>query len=132
MAFKRRSKVQVEFSMSSMTDLIFLLLIFFMITSSFVAPSALNLQLPKADGKVVTDPKLQVSIDEKLNYYVNGKISAADRLQNDIEAVLTTNASDKVISLHADKSVPIDNVVTVLRIGHKLNAKVILATQPEK
>ncbi len=80
MALKRRSKASVEFSMSSMTDLIFLLLIFFMITASFVTPSALNLTLPQASKKVVTNPTVTIEIDKNLDYYFKGKKITLDQL----------------------------------------------------
>lgn len=130
MAIKRRSKAQVEFSMASMTDLIFLLLIFFMITASFVSPNALNLNMPKATSKVVTNPAVTISIDENKDFYFKDKKVSLDALPsllaNELQGV-----EEPVIMISADKSVPVDYVVKVMVIGKQMNSKVILATQPE-
>lgn len=131
MALKRRNRAQVEFSMASMTDLIFLLLIFFMITASFVSPNALSLVLPKASEKIVTQKNVNISIDKDMVYYLNGNKSSIDLLPSAIQEELSKQ-KEAVVMISADKSVPIEHVVNVMVIGKKLNAKVILATQPEK
>lgn len=137
MALKRRSKAQVDFSMASMTDLIFLLLIFFMITASFVSPNALNLSLPRADSKVVTNPALTISIDEAHNYYVQDQKVSEELLPSAIEKELM-GKPEQVIMINADKSVPVDNVVQVMTAANQLNQKnnwkikTILATKPTK
>lgn len=130
MALKRRNRASVEFSMASMTDLIFLLLIFFMITASFVSPNALSLVLPKASQKIVTQKNINVSIDKDLNYYLNNKKTAFELLPSAVEAELSKQ-TEAVLMISADKTVPVEHVVKVMVIGKKLNAKVILATQPE-
>ncbi|MGZ5303627.1 MAG: ExbD/TolR family protein [Bacteroidia bacterium] len=130
MALKRRSKASVEFSMASMTDLIFLLLIFFMITASFVTPNALNLTMPQASSKVVTDPTATVSIDKDLNYFYKEKKVTIEQLPGLLQGELAQQ-KEPVIMINADKTVPIDNVVQIMQVGKKLNAKVILGTKPE-
>jgi biopolymer transport protein ExbD len=130
MALKRRNRAQVEFSMASMTDLIFLLLIFFMITASFVSPNALSLVLPKASQKIVTQKNVNISIDKDLNYYINNNKTSLELLPSAVQAELSKQ-TEAVLMISADKTVPVEHVVKVMVIGKKLNAKVILATQPE-
>jgi biopolymer transport protein ExbD len=130
MAIKRRSKALLDFSMASMTDLVFLLLIFFMITASFVTPSSLKLTLPSAtssqDDKVTTT----ISIDKELNYYFKDTKTPIERLPDVLQAELS-GKPDPILMISADKSVPIDNVVQVMKIGKALKAKTILATKPD-
>jgi biopolymer transport protein ExbD len=130
MPIKRRSKAQVDFSMASMTDLIFLLLIFFMITASFVEPSALKLTLPSATSTPEDKTTATVSIDKQLNYYFKDTKIPIDRLPDVLQSELS-NKADPVLMISADKSVPIDNVVQVMKIGKALKAKTVLATKPD-
>jgi len=144
MAIKLQHKRSAEFSMASMSDLVFLLLIFFMITSTFVAPNAINLLLPKSDsGKQLASRNIEVYIDADKNYYVNPKGPNAQPvpyeellfvLQGISEA---DNAEQRTIILRADKSVPIECVVAFYDVLNALNAgleetqryKMLLATE---
>ena len=130
MPLKRRSKAQVDFSMASMTDLVFLLLIFFMITASFVSPSALKLDLPSAKSTQEEPAMTTVSIDKELNYYFKDSRIPIDRLPDALQSEFKGKA-EPVLMISADKSVPIDNVVQVMKIGKALKAKTILATKPD-
>jgi biopolymer transport protein ExbD len=131
MPIKRRTKVKAEFSMASLTDIIFLLLIFFMLTSSFVMPNALRLLLPKATSQQVERQTLSVSITPALEYYVNKIKVSENRLQQEIMNQMKGPAEETTIVVNADKSVPVEHVVNVMVVAKNLNAKVILATQPE-
>jgi biopolymer transport protein ExbD len=144
MAIKLQNKRSAEFSTASMSDLVFLLLIFFMITSTLVSPNVINLLLPKSDsGKQLSTGNLEVYIDEEQNYYVNPKIAPAEPvpyeellfvLQSSIE---TDNNEQKIIILRADKTVPIECVVAFYDVLNILNAdrveedryKLLLATE---
>lgn len=132
MALKRTSRSKAEFSMSSLTDIIFLLLIFFMLTSSFVTPNALKLMLPRATNKTMTKQSVRVSITPDITFYVNEKQVPADGLEAAIRREMDTGQEQPAIVVNADKSVPINHVVKVMMIGKKMEAKVVLATEPEE
>ncbi|MFT6867384.1 MAG: biopolymer transport protein ExbD [Cyclobacteriaceae bacterium] len=129
MNLKPKHKVDVAFSMSSMTDVIFLLLIFFMLTSSFITPSGLPINLPSSKSSAIVIQKVSVTITKDLKYYVNDKNVDI----NQLEGVLRNAFAGKegVVVLHCDSSVPIENVVKVAGIATALEAKVSIATKPE-
>jgi biopolymer transport protein ExbD len=136
MAIKRSTKVLSEFSMSSMTDIVFLLLIFFLVTSTLVNPNALKLLLPKSTGQVNAKATVSVSIkdwgDDRYTYHLNG-----DETPLTYEAVedglveLLQSEEDPTFSIYSDESVPIKEVVGIMNIAKRNHYKVILATQPE-
>lgn len=120
--------------MSSMTDIVFLLLIFFMVTSTLISPNALKLLLPQSNNQTRAKPITTISITHDLKYYVNmdGKPVRFDF--SDIEPYLknTLGTGDDIyISLHADKTVPVDEVVKMMNIARNNKYKMILATSPE-
>lgn len=135
MAISSRNKISVQFSMSGMTDIVFLLLIFFMLTSTLIAPNALKLLLPQSNNQTKSKQHIAVSITPDLRYYisVDGKQSPVPF--SGLEAQLRDKLKYRVeptISLHADKSVPIEHVVKVMNIARRNKYKVILATAPEQ
>ena len=127
MGIKRRTKVNAEFNMSSLTDIVFLLLIFFMLTSSFVTPNALKLLLPKSNSPSLSKQTVTVSITKEKEYYVNKKAVSFSNLKAAVSAELSGDEGETIV-LAADKSVPVEEVVKVITIGKELNSKVILAT----
>ena len=129
MNLKSKHKVQAAFSMSSMTDVIFLLLIFFMLTASFVTPSGLPVNLPSSKSSKIVLQKVSVTISKNREFFVNDrKVST-----NQLEAVLRSELSNKegIVVLHCDKTVPVDDLVLVAGIATKLEAKVSIATRPD-
>jgi len=133
MAIKRRSKVDSSFSMSSMSDMVFLLLIFFLVTSTLVSPNALKLLLPKSNSQVPGKPITSISIDDingTFYYFVEAEPVAFDNLENTLRQKLDKE-EEKSIALHVDGSVPMDEVVKVMNIAKDNNYKLILATSPE-
>lgn len=115
--------------MSSMTDIVFLLLIFFMITSTLVSPNALKLLLPSSSSKTVAPQTIAVSIDKDIKYYVETE----EMLFENIEAVLLSkisNIPEATIVLNVDKSVPTEFLVKVMDIANRNGFKMILATKP--
>jgi biopolymer transport protein ExbD len=130
MAIKRRTKVTATYNMSSLTDIVFLLLIFFMLTSSFVTPNALKLLLPQSSSKAISKQTVTVSITDDLKYYVGQNQVEFKNLQKKI-AEKISKQKGKTVVLAADKTVPLENVVKVMNIGNELKARVILATEPE-
>lgn len=130
MAISQRNKISINFSSTGMTDVVFNLLIFFMLTSTLVHPTALKLLLPKGSTQTSAKPQTTVSITPDQRYYVEQQPVSID----DLEAVLKQklgNKPDMYISLHADKSVPFESVVKVLNIAQANNYKLIIATSPK-
>jgi biopolymer transport protein ExbD len=130
MNFQSKNKVDPAFSMASMTDLIFLLLIFFMLTSSFVTPSGLPVNLPSSKASTIEVQKISVTVTKDLQYFVNDKRVSRAMLEPELRRLLT-GGSGSVI-LHIDKSVASEHLVYVAGIATSLNAKVVLATKPGK
>lgn len=128
MALKKISKISSEFSMSSMTDIIFLLLIFFMLTSTLVHPNALKLLLPQSANQTSAKPQTSVSITADLRYYVESKRVTFDELEPTLVNKLGEN-DDMYIALHVDETVPMKEVVKVMNIAKKNKYKLILATR---
>ena len=130
MAIKRTHKTNPNFSMSSMTDIVFLLLIFFMVTSTLINPNALKLILPKSTNQTSAQPTATVSIDKQKTYYLNAKVTPFSQLEDKIVEILKDNDTPTV-SIEAEKSVPIEYVVRVMNIAKNNGFKAILATAPE-
>ena len=137
MALKRNTKVDAQFALSSMTDIVFLLLIFFLVTSTLINPNALKLLLPKSTGQVSAKPTVSVSIKDwgtgNYTYHINGNELAENNLaqvEDDLVGLLQ-NEEDPTFSIYSDESVPIGEIVQVMNIAKRNHYKVILATQPE-
>ena len=136
MALKTRNKVNVAFSMASMTDIVFLLLIFFMITSTLISPNALKLMLPKSNNQTQAQkPITTISITADIQYYIETTpMAGIEELQATLVQRLgiVGNPEDApTISLHADKSVPIEYVVNVMNIAKDNRYNLIRATAPK-
>jgi len=125
-----KNKVDPGFSMASMTDLIFLLLVFFMLTSSFVTPSGLPVNLPSAKASTIEMQKVSVTITKDLQYVIDGKIISRGTLEGELKSRLG-GAQGSVI-LHIDRDVPSQYLVEVAGIASSLEAKVVIATMPGK
>jgi len=134
MALKRKTKRESNFSMASMTDIIFLLLIFFMVTSTVVVPNAIKLTLPQAQKQTAAKPLSRVTIDKNLNYYVAfGNQREKQVLFDDITPFLQERYNQEpemFVALYADEKVPYGEIVKVLNIANKNNFKIVLATRP--
>ena len=128
MALKRGSKISSAFNMSSMTDVVFLLLIFFMLTSTLVHPNALKLVLPQSKNQASAKPQTSVSITADLRYYVETKRVSYAELEPALAAKLGEQP-DMYIALHVDETVPMREVVKVMNIAKKHKYKLILATR---
>lgn len=130
MAIKRGSKVDKSFSAASMTDLMFLLLVFLLISTTLVNPNALRLILPKSANQLKERPITTVSITPDLQYYVETTPVPFDQLESVLRAKMQ-GVEEPVISLHADKVVPIGEVVQVMNIVKNNGYELILATSPK-
>ncbi len=131
MNLQSKNRRKAEFNMSSMTDLVFLLLIFFMLTSTLVAPNALKILLPKNTGQTLAPQSVTVGIDRGLQlYYQDQQVD-----ERGLEAALSQLSGRQpgaTLVLNADKTVPIEKVVTVMGMANRLNLKMILATEPSE
>jgi biopolymer transport protein ExbD len=111
-----------------MTDVVFLLLIFFMLTSSFITPSGLPVSLPSAIKSKIVMQKVTVTITEDLKYYINDRRVNRSRMEQEMKREL--NGEEAMVTLHIDKEVPTEYLVEVAGIAASLNAKVSIATKP--
>lgn len=134
---KRKTKTIETFSMSSMTDIIFLLLIFFMITSTMVTPNAIKVLLPQGSKQTSAKPLARIIIDKQLNYY--SAFGNEDEMPIDPEKITdflkecATEEPEMYVALYADESVPYREIVRVLNIANENNFKMVLATRrPDK
>ena len=136
MALKRTTKADPNISMSSMTDIVFLLLIFFLVTSTLVNPNALKLLLPKSTGQVSAKATVSVSIkdwgDDTYTYHLNGSEQPVtmEGVEDGLVELLQSE-EEPTFSIYSDESVPIKEIVQVMNIAKRNHYKVILATQPE-
>ncbi len=130
MDIRGRNKISSEFSMSSMTDIVFLLLIFFMITSTLVSTNALDILLPKASGKTENRKAVSVSITKGLDFYIDNKKIDEAILEQDLLALLA-GKEEPTIVLRAEEGVPIEKAVKVMDIANRNRYKVILAVRPK-
>jgi len=136
MALKRRTKADPNFSMASMTDIIFLLLIFFMITSTIVVPNAIKITLPQAKQQTSAKPLARVTIDAQLNYYV--AFGTAREQKVDYEGIdlflmeQFDKTPDMFVALYADESVPYKEIVKILNLANERKYKMVLVTRPIK
>ena len=128
MKLKGRNKISPEFSMASMTDIVFLLLVFFMLTSN--APNALDLLLPKAKGKSTNTQNVSVTINKDLNYFVNNQQINKEYIEIELRKALEGQDKPTII-LRAEESVAIKEAVNVMDIANRNNYKVILAVRPK-
>lgn len=129
MNIRGRNKVTPEFNMASMTDIVFLLLIFFMIASTLVTTSAIDIILPKASGKTENKKSTAVSIKKDLTYYIDQNRVGESVLESQLISIMASQETPTIV-LRAEKSVPVENVVKVMDIANRNKFKVILAVQP--
>ena len=136
---KTQNQIKIETSSSSMSDLVFLLLIFFMITSTLISPNAVKLLLPESNSKTMAKESVTVYIDENHNFYVENDIPiVSSELESYLRTSISADEQDACIVLRADKTVPVQDVIQVIDAVNSINAtggtkhKVILATSPKK
>lgn len=130
MGIRSRNKVSVAFSMSSMTDIVFLLLIFFIVVSTLVSPYALNVTLPTSTNKVNEKANVSVSILPDLSHYVNGEAVTIESIEAVIQSKLVGQEKPQ-ITLNVDESVPTGVSVKILDIANRNKFGIVLATKPK-
>jgi biopolymer transport protein ExbD len=129
MGLRSRNKVSANFNMSSMTDIVFLLLIFFMLTSTLVSPNALKLLLPSSKAKTLEKQTISISITKDIDFYINENKVTAESIEQELK-LLIKNEKEPAIILHTDKTVAIEHVVKVMDIAYRNKYKIVLATTP--
>jgi biopolymer transport protein ExbD len=128
MGLQSKNKVDPAFSMSSMTDIIFLLLIFFMLTSSFITPSGLPVNLPSSETSDIVMQEVTVTITKDFKFSVNDKIVPREQIKAELTSLLVGKKGQVV--LHIDKEVPVEYLVEIGGIAAGLEANVSIATKP--
>lgn len=131
MALRKQNDMLAAFSMASMTDVIFLLLVFFMVTSAYVFPTAIDVNLPQADSQTPEKPSSRVFIDAKGDYFISiADSDPAPVAKDSLEFVLATLSPEEGIAVYADSEVQYGKVVEVLNLGAAKSLKMVLATKP--
>ena len=130
MDLKSKHKVNSAFSMSSMTDIVFLLLIFFMLTASFITPSGLPVNLPSSAASKIVMQKTSITITKELRYYINEKEVSLRNMERELSRELR-GVEESSVTLHVDKTVDSEYLLKVAGIASKLKAKVTVVTKPE-
>lgn len=128
MGLQQKNKIEANFSMSSMTDIIFLLLIFFMLTSSFITPSGLSVNLPSSETSDIILQEVTVSVTKDLQFSVNDQVVFREQLKATLTPLLEGKKGQVV--LHLDKEVPVEYLVEIGGIAAGLGANVSIATKP--
>lgn len=129
---KTRNKVSTEFNMSSMTDIVFLLLIFFMLTSTMVTTNALDLVLPKAKGKTDSNKNISVNITKELEFFIDKNPVEEAQLEESLLAILPEgDDKGRAVILRAEEGVPIEKAVYVMDIANRNQIKIVLAVNPK-
>ena len=133
MAIKKRNKISAEFSMSSLTDIIFLLLIFFMLTSTLVKQNALNLKLPSSTSETIAPQSMGVSIEKGGKFYLDGKRMSFSDIEKTVRTKIRgySNPSNTSITIFAEENAEIKYVAKVMDLALRLNVSGVLATQPD-
>lgn len=131
MALRSKNKVSAAFSMSSMTDIVFLLLIFFMLTSTLVTTNALDLVLPNSTAQTVKKQRVSVSINENVEYFIDKEAVELKYIEAQLIDKLA-GQDELVVVLRVDKSVPIEYAVEVMDIAYRNKFKIVLATQQKR
>ncbi len=129
MDLRSRNKISANFNMSSMTDIVFLLLIFFVLLSTLVTTNALDLVLPSSNAKSVKKQTVSVSIDKDLNYFIDSDKTNKEFIEKGLLKILT-GADEKTVVLRVEQGVPIEHAVYIMDIAYRNQLKIVLATDP--
>ena len=131
MNLRGRNKINAEFNMSSMTDIVFLLLNFFMIAvTTMTSTNALDLVLPNSDGQASEVENISVSINEESEFYIDKQRFPEEELENTLKKMLEGQKEPNIV-LNVAKGVPIENAVKVMDIAYRNNFKIVLAVAPK-
>jgi biopolymer transport protein ExbD len=129
MAIGSKNKVNVSFSLSGMTDIVFLLLLFFMLVSTLTAPVAMNVLLPQSSNQTVANPLITISITNKMEYMVDDRTCMFEQIEPLLKEKLGSPKEPPTIRVNADENVNMDEIYKILEIAKKNKFKVILGTR---
>jgi biopolymer transport protein ExbD len=131
MNIKKRYKAQPELHAGALNDILFILLFFFLIVATLANPNIIPLNVPRSKGETKAKQSVIVNIKPTGEYILNGKQVPYDQLKGLIEPILLKDTTNAMIGINADKNVPVDNVVAVMRIALELNAKSSILVDPK-
>jgi biopolymer transport protein ExbD len=125
----KRHKRQAEMHNSALNDILFILLLFFLIVSTLANPNVIKLTVPKATSNTKAKQTVVVSIDQNRDYYIGTRKVPFERLKDGLAPSLSNENLEPTIVINAEKSVPVEDIVNVMEIANQLGAKVVLATK---
>lgn len=128
MAIKGRNKVSATFNMSSMTDIVFLLLVFFLIASTMISPNGVKVILPKSSDRTTGKQQISVTITEDIKYYVNKRQVPFDQLERTLQSRLKGEEKPGIV-LRSHETVEVQYVVAVMEIANRNHYQMVLATR---
>lgn len=132
MSITARNKRNINFAMSGMTDIVFLLLIFFMLVSTLIVPGVLNVQLPASNNQTIASPEVNVSLTRTMEYFIDGEPVLSDELEPRLRSLVSQKEVQPVtVRLNADENLSWDQVTRFIEIAKRVKFKVILGTKPE-
>ncbi len=126
MNIRRKLKSSAEVHTGPLNDILFILLMFFLIAATLANPNVIKLSNPKAKGDTKTKQNVVVNIDANNQFIVNGKSVDAAQLREALQPLIAKDSTNAVIAINADKTVPVDDVVAVMRVARDLGAKTVL------
>ncbi|MGZ5134618.1 MAG: ExbD/TolR family protein [Flavitalea sp.] len=126
MNIRRKLKSHAEVHTGPLNDILFILLMFFLIAATLANPNVIKLSTPKAKGDTKTKQNVVVNIDTKDQYIVNGKVIPLNELRATLHPMIMKDSANATIAINADKTVPVDDVVAVMRIARELGARTVL------
>ena len=132
MSITARNKRNISFAMSGMTDIVFLLLIFFMLVSTLIVPGVLNVELPASNNQTIASPEVNVSLTRNMEYFIDGEPVLADELETSLRSLISLkDVQPGTVRLNADENLSWDQVTRFIEIAKRVKFKVILGTKPE-
>ena len=126
MNIRKRYRTHAEVHTGPLNDILFILLMFFLIADTLANPNVIKLSNPKAKGDTKTKQNVVVNIDAKNHYIINGKPVSAEELRITLQPLIAKDSTNATIAINADKTVPIDEVVAVMRVARDLGARTVL------
>ncbi len=126
MNIRKRLKSHAEVHTGPLNDILFILLMFFLIAATLANPNVIKLSTPKAKGDTRAKQNVVVNINTKDEFIVNGKVIPAADLRAALQPLIAKDSSNATIAINADKTVPVDDVVAVMRIARELGARTVL------
>ena len=126
MNIRKKLRSHGEVHTGPLNDILFILLMFFLIASTLANPNVIKLSNPKAKGDTKTKQNVVVNIDLKKHYIINGKQVPFEQLKASLEPLIMKDSTNATIAINADKQVPVDEVVAVMRVARELGARTVL------